>query len=274
MAVLHVWGVSGREVASIPQQELQDARMLKQILSKICGVPRFRQRLLHDGDCLEDTARLDLLEDVQLVLLDYCPTSKRDIAELYDAAECGNVPKVEIALQRPQDPSLTTSPTAPSPLQRASRNGHVDVVRLLLEARADMERFHCYGSTALGNAAAFGKMGAVCMLLQAGANKDNGTVTPLYAAAAEGQIEIVRLLLEVRADVNKNSSPRIATTALGAASLNGHAETVSVLLKEGADKDQRCGRENETALTLAAINGHQEVACLLRNEASSFCTFQ
>ncbi|CAE7224799.1 ANKRD17 [Symbiodinium sp. CCMP2592] len=274
MAVLHVWGVSGREVASIPMQELQDARMLKQILHKMCGVPRFRQRLLHDGESLDDGACLDLLEDVQLVLLDYCPASSRDVVELYEAAECGDVLKVEIALQRPQDPSLTKSPTGPSPLQRASRNGHVEVVRLLLEAWADMERCHYYGSTALGNAAAFGKMGAVCTLLQAGAEKDNGTVTPLYAASAEGHVEIVRLLLELRADVNKNSNPRIATTALGAASLYGHAETVSVLLKEGADKDQLCGRDNATALTLAARNGHQEVVRLLRNEASSFCTFQ
>ena len=139
--MLQVWGISGEEVASVPVAEMHDVRTLKQSLQKVCGLPRFRQRLLHDGRDLEDVARLEMVQDVQLVLLDFCPVSHHEARHLFKAADGGMVLEVEKALQRPQDPNQTTSPTHPTPLNRAARNGHMEVVHLLLEATADLESY-------------------------------------------------------------------------------------------------------------------------------------
>ena len=57
--------------------------------------------------------------------------------------------------------------------------------------------------------------------------------TPLLAAAAEGQIAIVRRLLELGAPINSANRDRV--TALHLAAAQGHAELVSLLLRAGAD---------------------------------------
>ncbi|CAE7192337.1 mask [Symbiodinium natans] len=269
--MLQVWGISGEEVASVPVAEMHDVRTLKQSLQKVCGLPRFRQRLLHDGRDLEDVARLEMVQDVQLVLLDFCPVSHHEARHLFKAADGGMVLEVEKALQRPQDPNQTTSPTHPTPLNRAARNGHMEVVHLLLEATADLERYHYHsGCTALGSAAGFGHVEIVRLLLVAGGKVNNGATTALFRAASTGHEEIVGILLEARAAVDVGTRLE-GRTALGVASYNGHAKTVALLLQARADTDQACGWEGETALSLAAKQGHHEVVRLMTHEGTPTC---
>jgi ankyrin repeat protein len=57
--------------------------------------------------------------------------------------------------------------------------------------------------------------------------------TPLHAASADGHLEIARLLLEHRADVNARAINR--ETPLHVASRMGHVGIVRLLLEYGAD---------------------------------------
>ena len=94
--VLRVWQTSGSLLAAIPQKEatqkLQDVRSLKRHLQGLCGLPRFRQRLLHEDTPLEDENKLlsqRLPTDLQLVLLSFASVSGRQRDDLTNAAAFG-----------------------------------------------------------------------------------------------------------------------------------------------------------------------------------------
>ena len=83
--------------------------------------------------------------------------------------------------------------------------GHIEVVKLLLKAKADVNL-----ATADG-------------------------WTPLFMASQEGHTRVVKLLLDERADVNiKADLNGKLSTALKSAKKNGHADVVSLLEKYGA----------------------------------------
>ena len=88
-----------------------------------------------------------------------------------------------------------------SALMVASQNGHVEVVKLLLEKGAQIDD-----------------------------DGDRGR-SPLMLASQEGHNKVVKLLLEKGAQVNIY---RDRVSALMIASQNGHGETVKLLLEKGA----------------------------------------
>ena len=108
--------------------------------------------------------------------------------------------------------------------------GHVEVVRLLLEARADKDAI-------------------------------KGNWNPLMYASHQGHTEIVRLLLEAGADKDWAGN-EAGTTALIGASGTGHVEVVRLLLEAGADHNVTC-KKNGTALIHAARTGHTEIVRML-----------
>ena len=135
---------------------------LKQHLCRLCGYPRFRQRLLHDDDILEDDTTLDAPMDLELVLLPYIHPSEEEVKELLRASALGHCCVMAEILHRPQDPNFS------------------------LPGR----------SSALAHACAGGQEEAVCLLLDAGAELAEG----LRVAASESQCSTVRLLLNATND--------------------------------------------------------------------------
>ena len=96
--------------------------------------------------------------------------------------------------------------------------------------------------------------------------------TPLGAAAAKGQDEVVRLLLSAGAKVNLRShqskfDPK-GKTPLFQASHSGHSEVVRLLLAAQADQNQACGVEALTPLHAAVRSNHLGVARLLLGAAA------
>lgn len=82
-------------------------------------------------------------------------------------------------------------------------------------------------------------------------------VTPLFAAAHSGHVDIVRKLLTAGADVNHRLFRGYATTA---AAREGHYEVLNILLKAGASQPS-C----EEALLEASLSGQVKAAELLIN---------
>jgi len=115
-----------------------------------------------------------------------------------------------------------------------------------------------------------GDSGSVASLLGSGISpdsRDEGS-TPLYNAAAQGEIELVALLLRAGADPNLRSAGEQEGTPLCAAACHGHVEIVRILLGGGADPNLR---EDEwwTPLRWAAAHGHDEVARMLLGTAAN-----
>jgi ankyrin repeat protein len=167
--------------------------------------------------------------------------------------------------------------------------------RVAMEVRAERKEYYVAAASGIRELIVSGRFEAVCMWLAAGSDVNEiGGIrrwTPLSTAAAWGQNEIVRLLLEKGADIE--AVDRRQTRALHYAAENGDEDIVKILLEKHADikaKDDQ-GRTalfwarkpdvvrvlinygadvNEqtyqkwTRLILAAHNGEEEIArCLL-----------
>jgi ankyrin repeat protein len=133
----------------------------------------------------------------------------------------------------------------------AARSGARDVVRALLARRADVDRRDTWQA-----------------------------VTPLMVAAAENHPDIVKELVDARADVNAKAAetglfigpgdesttytqiPRGGMTPLMFAARSGCVPCTATLLDAGADVNYE-DPARVTSLNLAVINGHYDTAALL-----------
>ena len=192
--------MSGNTVAQLDEDEMhymvesgQTVRDLKRLLSAQVGCSRFQQRLFSDemGE-LEDDLALRALSSVQLVILPFCVPDETMKEELLTSCKENNVAHIEGLLQKPLDPNGEG-------LLLAAKEGHLEVVRLLLEAGADKDAADTDSWTALSTAADNGHLEVVRLLLEAGADKDaaedTDSWTALHIASFRGNLEVVRLEL-------------------------------------------------------------------------------
>jgi ankyrin repeat protein len=154
-------------------------------------------------------------------------------------------------------------------LHKACEDGHVEVARALIRNGADINaRRGYFGEETVLMAACAARRGThgvqrpdldtARLILKSGA--DVNLRTPLRRAAYCNHVDVVRLLLEFRAEVDRRD--RYGKTPLMAASEEGHDECVRVLLGAGADVDA-CEENGKGALYYACYEGHTSTAQLL-----------
>jgi ankyrin repeat protein len=167
-----------------------------------------------------------------------------------------------------------------TPLMHAALRGNQEIVEFLLKRRARVDLVDIFGVTALMQASWAGHAGIVADLVTAGADPDLQSyidiprlkkkgVNALIGASMNGNIEIVKILLEKGAKVNQQDAE--GQTALIHASKNGFPDVVELLLSQGAKmeiKDQ-FGR---TALTVATIHNQIEVVQILLEAGANVFT--
>ena len=96
--------------------------------------------------------------------------------------------------------------------------------------------------------------------------------TPLFMAAQNGHLKVVRALVEVGADLSMCMSGN-GWSPLFVAAWSGHAPVVSELLQRGADRTAATTKEHlgipagATALSVAQLKGHQAIVDLLNGES-------
>ncbi|RHZ58705.1 hypothetical protein CDV55_106519 [Aspergillus turcosus] len=143
-----------------------------------------------------------------------------------------------------------------------------NIVKMLLEAGADLEAKNVWEQTPLTRAAIYGSTSAVRLLLEKGANvetRDKSGFVPLLLAAWEGHTAVVCLLLEHGARIDSASAD--GDTALILAADNGHHETILSLVARSVEIN-RVNHAHETALSCAAAKGQDKVVeILLQNGA-------
>jgi hypothetical protein len=125
-----------------------------------------------------------------------------------------------------------------TPLICAIEQKKAEIVKILLDRGADLEKRDEFGST------------------------------PLMSAAS-GSMEIIQLLLDKGADVNgRGTGFRNGWTPFMEAAAVGNVEAMKLLLERGADMEARTA-EGSTALTIAAYNGRQAAATWLVGQGAN-----
>ncbi|XP_031778328.1 feminization 1-like isoform X1 [Nasonia vitripennis] len=124
------------------------------------------------------------------------------------------------------------------------------------EGRVKFDGYIIEGASALWCAAGVGHLNVVKTLVKAGANVNHPTKTnstPVRAACFDGRLDIVKYLTDHSANIhiaNKHNN-----TCLMIAAYKGHLDIVSFLLENGADPNEQA-QYGETALHFAAECGH------------------
>lgn len=153
---------------------------------------------------------------------------------------------------------------ASTPLMEAAQEGHLDLVRFLLETGANVHAQTQTGDTALTYACENGHTDVADVLLCYGAeleHESEGGRTPLMKACRAGHICTIKFLISKGADVNRQSTSN-DHTPLSLACAGGHQAVVEVLLKNGADPFHKL-KDNSTMLIEASKSGHIGVVQLL-----------
>ncbi len=165
------------------------------------------------------------------------------------AAQMDNASMVRKLLKNGGSPNTVDPVTGQSVLILALREGANDVVNLLLaQPGIDLELAAPNGNRALMMAAFKRNKPAVLALLARGAIVTYPGWTPLHYAAASGDDEIVRILLEHHAYIDAETPSQL--TPLMIAAREGHEAAARLLMQEGADATLK-NNESLTAVQIA-----------------------
>lgn len=138
----------------------------------------------------------------------------------------------------------------------AIAQNHLEVVKILLAAGAEVNPKVWYDTPPLQVAAHQGNPEIVRALIAAGADLHRGfDFFPLDEAASRGHIEVIKVLIAAGADVNQADED--GGTALMTAAYCGYLEVVKLLVAAGADVN--AWGSGDTALLRAAAGGQKIV---------------
>ena len=159
---------------------------------------------------------------------------------------------------------------AESLIADAAARGDREGVKALLKKAADVNAAQGDGMTALHWAAMNGDVELTEMLVYAGANVRAttrlGTYTPLYLASQQGHAKVIQALVKAGADL-KAGTPN-GTTPLMVAAASGDVDSVRTLLDHGAEINGRDGVRWQTPVMYAAANNRAAVIELLASKGA------
>lgn len=178
--------------------------------------------------------------------------------DFFRAVKIDDDGKVRSLLARGLDPNIVEHERGNTGLILALQEDSMNVFDALLDARGiDLDAKAFNGNNALMIACFKGNKRAVQALLEKGAQVNRPGWTPLHYAAASGNNDIVRMLIERAAYIDAESPNK--TTPLMMAARAGHILTVKLLLDEGADATLK-NELGMTAIDFAEKHNHKDIA--------------
>ncbi|CAH1798858.1 unnamed protein product, partial [Owenia fusiformis] len=184
---------------------------------------------------------------------------------LHKSINCGDITEVKKLVV--QDININYELYYNTPLTLAARLGHVDILKVLIEADADVDKAGCaykqctpliYAAKYHENISSAAEM--IAILLEAGADVNKADIlrhrTPLHWAAFIGNLEGVKHLVNAGADVNTMDTHE--RTALHRAVENttaNRSDIIRYLVNNGSNIDAK-DVDGWTPLTISVIMGN------------------
>ncbi|KAL5702050.1 hypothetical protein ACHQM5_027318 [Ranunculus cassubicifolius] len=156
-------------------------------------------------------------------------------------------------------------------LHYAAGIGNKKLLHLLLSKGANVDALSTNG-TALQKAALGGKQEVVKLLLNHRANPNlnyRHVCTPILASITTNSLRCMQLLLEAGADPKARG---LGITPLELAATDGQADIVLTLLKSGANANQ-ANKEGMRPIEVAALNGKNQVVEILLDKTKPISTY-
>ena len=270
--MLHVRALSGEPLAELHLENLKlqesdgpaPVVVLKRFLGAQLGISRFCLKLMGDSTEIEDDTPLAGPAEFLLVRMEFQVSDGETVQAFLSACAEGPATEVQRLLEAPKDPQAREpGPKGCMGIHVAARHGHLDIVKLLLEAGSDKDELMLADLTVLHVAAANGHLDVVRFLLEARADQDASAIRgfkALHFAAHQNHADVLRMLLEAGTD--KDVAKEDGSTALHISAQRGHSDVVQLLLEERADKEATT-QAGATPLYEATQNGHWNVVRLL-----------
>jgi len=171
-----------------------------------------------------------------VVVLLSSPSQAASDTRLADAAQKRDVAAVRTLLSQKVDPN-TPGRDGTTALLWIVRVDDVETAKALVKAGADVKAANRQGLTPLALAASNGSAAMLKVLLDAGADVnafDPANETPLMAAARVGNLDAVRVVLEHGGTID-TKDPQFEQTALMVAVRENHPQVVKLLVELGAN---------------------------------------
>ncbi|XP_053343434.1 inversin isoform X2 [Clarias gariepinus] len=153
-----------------------------------------------------------------------------------------------------------------TPLHWAALLGHARIVHLLLERnKSGMIPSDSQGATPLHYGAQSNYADTVAVFLRHPSVRDEPDLegrTAFMWAAGKGSDDVIKIMLELKRDLDINMTDKYGGTAMHAAALSGHVSTVRLLLEKGAMVDPLDVMKH-TPLFRACEMGHRDVILTL-----------
>ncbi|WP_462317635.1 ankyrin repeat domain-containing protein [Marinilabilia sp.] len=167
--------------------------------------------------------------------------------------------------QKEKTEPTQSSPAEPGvPIHQAAFEGNIEALQKSLNSNTKADLLNPDGHTPLMLAAFNGHTNAVKLLIEKGASTDivdQKGLTPLHFAASGPYPVTVEALLENGSNINAIDSLEHFTPLMYAAA-EGNTEVVKVLIRHGADKSLT-DIDGDNAAAFARQNGHTAIAELL-----------
>ncbi|GFQ77336.1 hypothetical protein TNCT_578431 [Trichonephila clavata] len=206
----------------------------------------------------------EILLDNEKIDIHYCGIDGNSL--LHIAAKQGNYFLVEAFLSRGADANAITLTDGTSPLHYAADAGYVEIVKILLKNKAKINAFTNVGLTPIHLAAVKGHTSVVKLLLENGANAkvtDNKNRNSFEMAVAHGDVEVVKLLLQEK-NININDKANDGFSLLHIAAQEGNLNIVKHLIDRGADVNSQ-NDAGSKPIHIAAREGHKDIVELFLN---------
>jgi ankyrin repeat protein len=186
--------------------------------------------------------------------------TREGVTPLQLAAVNGSASMIDRLLKAGADANASLTTAGDTALMMAARTGKTDALRVLVEAGANVNAKETWGgTTALMWSVSEGHPDAAKLLVDAGADVN---ARSNYVAAANGRGFEGRTPLANRTDTKPEEFASGWLTPLMLAAREGNVDLARVLVSARADIDAVAG-DGKTALALAVFNGNYEVASYL-----------
>ena len=215
-------------------------------LLKCLGPPKVRKKALENLRIFQRAMDLHEMHYQYLGIEDFKDYEKPLICEY---AQNGNLDEIQKLLNNGENPDIQDK-RGWCPLMWTAAEGHLNIVELLLEHGADPNIINYLGRSAIMYASNYGYYKIAKALVEKGATpnptRELMDHPPLSAAANQGHIEVVKLLVEHAANVLYKDEGK--ESALDIAMEAGHGDVAKYLRNIMLEADEKTP-EDKTNLT-------------------------